>query len=322
MKTKLFFVGLTFLLVSCNNSKQKESSEHPKKETKDYSGEYATEDYFKKESSLDWMALFVKNLNDSTISVRIRSRVDLKERPTCTTDFTAIRVNDSTYKSKIDSGAIVITFGSKQATISSEGKGQYLLNKTCSGGGTFGGKYLKSDKPIDRTHLDPVNFTSTINDVCGTSCFITTIINDSKETLNVTVVDKNGKKIETSQPIDGDVVKAEAGDLDMDGYPEVFIYMHPKSNTQEMTLIGFSSNKGKSLSQIYFPAKNEYPKYYQNFVEDNEFAIVESSLVERFPLFDKKGKELKPNGKYKQLQYKLVNGESGKKLIVTKETEF
>lgn len=45
----------------------------------------------------------------------------------------------------------MITFGSQQATVSFEGKGQYLLNKTCSGGEAFGGKYLKLDKPIDRT---------------------------------------------------------------------------------------------------------------------------------------------------------------------------
>jgi hypothetical protein len=84
-------------------------------------------------------------------------------------------------------------------------------------------------------------------------------------------------------------------------------------------VIGYSPNKGKSLSQIYFPELDKNSAALKGYMGHDEFAIVENSLVRRFKIYDSNAK---PTAKIRQLEYKLKPGEATKKFVLNKQTDI
>jgi hypothetical protein len=54
----------------------------------------------------------------------------------------------------------------------------------------------------------------------------------------------------------------------------------------------------------------------------DEFAVVESTLVQRFPLYGAGDVNAKPSGRMRQLQYKLRQGEAGWVLKLDRVVEY
>jgi hypothetical protein len=122
--------------------------------------------------------------------------------------------------------------------------------------------------------------------------------------------------------LEGSVVGADVGDLNQDGYPEVLMYLSSPDDGRYGSVIGYSSNRGRSLSQIYAPLATNDAKYKRGYYGHDEFAIVEGTLVQRFPIHpaDRITSELAPTTR--QVQYKLVDGEAGRRLVVSKVIEY
>jgi hypothetical protein len=55
---------------------------------------------------------------------------------------------------------------------------------------------------------------------------------------------------------------------------------------------------------------------------NDDFAVVESALVRRFPIYAGEGVGAAPTGKTRQLHYELVPGEAGWLLKLDRTTEF
>lgn len=92
------------------------------------------------------------------------------------------------------------------------------------------------------------------------------------------------------------IVNAEIGDLNVDSYPEVFIYLTSDGSGSYGKLIGYSEN-------------NEVNKGYMGH---DEMAIVENTFCQRFPVYKEGDSNANPTGGTRQIQYKLVDGESGR----------
>jgi hypothetical protein len=54
----------------------------------------------------------------------------------------------------------------------------------------------------------------------------------------------------------------------------------------------------------------------------DEFAVVEGTLVQRFPLYREGDANARPTGKIRQLQYKLKAGEAGWVLRLDRSVEY
>jgi hypothetical protein len=115
------------------------------------------------------------------------------------------------------------------------------------------------------------------------------------------------------------IMGAEIEDLDSDGFPELLIYTQSAGSGSYGNVIGYSPNKGKSLSQIYFPELDINLAAFKGYLGQDEFAIVENSLVRRFKIYDSNAK---PTGKLRQLEYKLKPGEASKKFVLNKQTDI
>ena len=118
------------------------------------------------------------------------------------------------------------------------------------------------------------------------------------------------------------VVNAEVGDLNIDGYPEVFVYLTSDGSGSYGKLIGYSVNGGKSVSQVYLPDISGNDEVNKGYMGHDEMAIVENTFCQRFPVYKEGDSNAKPTGGTRQIQYKLVNGETGRVLKIDKVMDF
>lgn len=123
---------------------------------------------------------------------------------------------------------------------------------------------------------------------------------------------------EVKRNVLGLVIDAEIADLNVDRSPEVYIYVARKAGESKGSeLIAFSSNSRKSMSEVNIGADD--PKDLQGFKGEDEYSVIESTLVRRFPLFDADSKR---SGKTRQIQYKLKMGEAAWQLVKDKVIEY
>lgn len=122
------------------------------------------------------------------------------------------------------------------------------------------------------------------------------------------------------RPIGGVVRGAEVADLDVDGSPEIYVYVVGAGAEARGELVAFSANRKKSLSVIALPELSAAAS--DGYRGRDEFAVLENVLGRRFPIFGKDGNPAAPTGRMRQLQYKLEPGEAGWLLRLDRTTEF
>ena len=124
------------------------------------------------------------------------------------------------------------------------------------------------------------------------------------------------------QEVEGHVVLAEVADLNVDGSPEIYVYVQSTGSGSYASLVAYSANKKKSLSQIYLPPITDDSKASKGYMGHDEFRVVESTLVRRFPVYRDGDTNAKPTGGTHQIQYKLAAGEAGWVLRADKIVEY
>lgn len=142
---------------------------------------------------------------------------------------------------------------------------------------------------------------------------------------NSVAIQPSGLKIDNAQivwPVEGTVVRTEAADINADGSPEIYVYTVEPGDDRRGSLIAFSANNRKSLSQIAVPALEDDPANAKGYRGGDEFAVVEGIVARRFPIFPEDKTRAEPTGKMRQIQYKLVPGEASWVLKVDRVVEF
>jgi len=124
------------------------------------------------------------------------------------------------------------------------------------------------------------------------------------------------------QEIDGSVTGAEVADINADGSPEIYVYVNSAGSGSYGSLVAYASNNKKSLTGIYMSPLEDDKKNSVGYMGHDEFAVVESSLARRFPIYKKGDSNANPTGGMRQLQYKLVPGEATWQLKLVNSTEF
>jgi hypothetical protein len=122
--------------------------------------------------------------------------------------------------------------------------------------------------------------------------------------------------------IDGTVSGAEIADLDVNGFPEIYVYVTSAGSGSYGSLVGYAVNKGKSMSEIFLPQIADDAKHNKGYMGHDEFAVVEGTFVQRFPIYLSDDTNSEPSGKIRQLQYKLKRGEAGWVLRLDKAMEY
>lgn len=147
-------------------------------------------------------------------------------------------------------------------------------------------------------------------------------ITKSGDTLTIQPSGFESDNTKVSKTIDGTVTNVEVDDVNTDGSPELMIYITSAGSGSYGTAIGFSGNNNKSMSEITIPSMADNPKANKGYMGHDEFAIVEGTLVQRFPIYQEGDTNSKPTGGMRQIQYKLKNGEASKVFAVDKIIEY
>jgi hypothetical protein len=122
--------------------------------------------------------------------------------------------------------------------------------------------------------------------------------------------------------IDGTVSGAEIGDLDGNGFPEVYVYVTSAGSGGYGSLVAYAVNNGKSMTPIFLPDLADDAKASKGYMGHDAFAVLENVLGRRFPIYNEGDTNSQPTGKTRQLQYKLKAGEAGWVLVIDKVSEF
>lgn len=122
--------------------------------------------------------------------------------------------------------------------------------------------------------------------------------------------------------IDGVVTGAEVADLDVDGSPELYVYLAAAGEQARGSLVAYSANRGKSMSQIALPEIGADARAAAGYRGHDAFAVVENRLVRRYPVYRDGDAPQAPSGGMRQLQYRLARGEATWQLRVDRIVSY
>ena len=143
--------------------------------------------------------------------------------------------------------------------------------------------------------------------------------------INQLSITPSGLKIsndEINREIDGSVTGVEVADLNNDGSPEIYVFINSAGSGSYGSLVAYSVNNMKSMSEIYLPPIADDPINSKGYMGHDDFAILENTFAQRFPLYNEGDTNANPTGKTRQLNYKLKQGEASWILKLDKVEEF
>ena len=317
-------VIVLFLTISCK-TEIKEVEEVTKTEITEklnVFGNYVSEDYSKRSEGYDWVAVSVTETKSNQLKISVRSRAD-KKNPTCTFDAVAKKIDDTIYQTQIDGKSILFKFTNAQISITSEKvEDEGLLYFYCSGGASIAGTYHKINEEIDQNQIDKRKFNRVLN-LQGVGFNVSSIKKDGINTLKIFTFGLQEQEYNETFNIDGEeVTNAEVEDLNSDGSPELFVFTQSVGSGSYGNVYAFSVNKKKSMSEVYFQPTAENSEINKGYMGHDEFSLVENTLGQRFPIYNKGDINAEPTGGTRQVSYKLVEGEAMRKLEVENVTEY
>lgn len=142
MKTIIGWLLICSLTTACCLSADKNKNRIPQA----FEGDYVTPGYFHRNEGYDWVAVSICIQSDTTATITVRSRNDIK-KPTCTFNGNAYRSGNDTLVVKQSAGDIYFVRSADTLSISSNIPG--LLYFYCSGGGSLAGDYVKLKQKLD-----------------------------------------------------------------------------------------------------------------------------------------------------------------------------
>ncbi|WPV01833.1 hypothetical protein SNE26_08610 [Mucilaginibacter sp. cycad4] len=112
----------------------------------------------------------------------------------------------------------------------------------------------------------------------------------------------------TTGDLDGAIIDVYNSDMDVDGNPEILIQAKSKDTTNYTSIYAFEFNDNNSK-----PDKLDFPRLTSSqrkgYRGNDNFYIRDGKLMREFPIFNGTGKEAKPSGAKRQLEYGLRGNE-------------
>lgn len=329
MKLKHLIIALLFILFgnSCTDKKAgRDNEEVPEKDPvsgniEHIAGDYISNGYLHRDKGYDWMVASITPIKDKDAYILIRSRAD-KKRPTCTFEGIGTLLDASKLAVDIEGRRVLFKFKENTMDITTENEEDldYLMY-FCSGGGNFAGKYEKLNAPLDEGQLKPSGYNQSLS-LQGVTFDIHASDQGSLNLLRIIPSGLEADNRPVIHEIEGNVTNAEIEDLNSDGSPEVLVYITSAGSGSYGTIIGYSVNNKKTLSQIYLPPITDDRGLSRGYMGHDDFAIVETSLARRFPIYKEGDSNNNPSGGMRQIQYRLADGDNSRVFEVVDVYEY
>ncbi|HEX9508982.1 MAG TPA: hypothetical protein VF939_00770 [Puia sp.] len=112
--------------------------------------------------------------------------------------------------------------------------------------------------------------------------------------------------------IRGRVAKAEIDDLNNDGFPDLVLYIYSDSNAVFGTVYAFLSEANKSINPCALPDVMLDGKVNTGYKGHDQFSLMESYLLQKFPIYKAGDDKDKPTGGTRAILYQLGRDADGK----------
>lgn len=132
----------------------------------------------------------------------------------------------------------------------------------------------------------------------------------SLNTLRIVASGKIASQKTIKAEVDGTITGAEIADLNADGWPELYVFVTSAGSGSYGGLLAYSVNRGTSLTEIVLPDLMDDKVASQGYLGHDQFAVVQNTLVRRFPVYRDGDTNANPTGGIRQLNYQLVAGEA------------
>lgn len=110
----------------------------------------------------------------------------------------------------------------------------------------------------------------------------------------------------TTGDLEGNIIDVYNADMDVDGNPEILIQARSKDTINRTSIYAFEFNNSKA-DKLDFPRLNQSQR--KGYRGDDNFYIRDGKLIREFPIFNGTGKDAKPSGAKRQLEYGLRGNE-------------
>jgi hypothetical protein len=139
--------------------------------------------------------------------------------------------------------------------------------------------------------------------------------------LNVRPVGFKSESREASIEIKARVFGAEIDDLNMDGFPDLIIFLEDAAGKK--TIFPICSQNNESIAPILFPDIYNDMEASKGYRGKDEYKLVEGVLFRKFPVYPSDSTIKEPTNKIRQLMYRVVQGERDSwKFKMFKQFEF
>ena len=141
----------------------------------------------------------------------------------------------------------------------------------------------------------------------------------SINTLSIRLGDAD---VSATDEVDGIVYRAEIADLNADGRPEVFAYVSSAGSGSYGSMVGYVIEKNLELSPIALPDLGDSAEASAEYMGHDEFTVVESSLLRRFPRYHLGDVNAAPTGGNRNIAYKLAKAGDGWVLTIASIDDY
>lgn len=117
------------------------------------------------------------------------------------------------------------------------------------------------------------------------------------------------------------VTNAVTEDLNSDGWPEVLVFLNSHGSGSYGRLIAYSVNNGKSVSQVHMPELSESAGLAKGYMGHDKMSVANCRLRRVYPVYNEGDSNAEPTGGIRQIEYELIDGESGRLFKVCKVEE-
>jgi hypothetical protein len=110
------------------------------------------------------------------------------------------------------------------------------------------------------------------------------------------------------------------GDLDGDGYEELYLITRSAGSGSQATIYGFASYNDLSYGPIYLPEPEENDVNFRGYMGHDKISILGNRLLREFPVYNSGDPNSRPSGGSRVLKYALERGEASFALVVKEIT--
>ncbi len=142
-------------------------------------------------------------------------------------------------------------------------------------------------------------------------------LGNSLSTIVISTKDFEHNYLETFKDVDP-VADLFIAVLDENGFDEIYIITMSAGAGIYGNVLGFASNKDKSLSGINISNVDTNDRAFKGYMGHDVFSIKDQKLIRSFPIYVKEDTNQKPTGGNRNLIYGLIPGEAMWQLKIEK----